>query len=209
MGGFWYLMPLSPIFQLCCGCQFYWWRKRNTRRKAPTCHKLLTNLMLYQVSVEGIISLWQSRFTRSAIITISSLCCFPDYTVEREHSGLRALMSYGISITRGAAAVMSFTFSLLLLTMCRNIITWLRGTFLNLHIPFDSHVAFHKVVAWTALFFTGMISMRLGWERGGCIGYAPLPKWVSEWVLFNADSAIFQLYHGENKLIFTETLVRR
>lgn len=78
------------------------------------------------------------------------------YTIEREHSGLRALMSYGISVTRGGAAVMSFTFSLLLLTMCRNINTWLRGTFLNLHIPFDSHVAFHKVVAWTALFFTGL-----------------------------------------------------
>ncbi|CAG2200081.1 DUOX [Mytilus edulis] len=78
------------------------------------------------------------------------------YTVEREHSGLRALMSYGISTTRGAAAAMSFTFSLLLLTMCRNMITWLRGTFLNLYIPFDSHVAFHKVVAWSALFFTGL-----------------------------------------------------
>jgi hypothetical protein len=29
-------------------------------------------------------------------------------------------------------------------------------------------------------------------------------KWVSEWLLFNANSAIFQLYHGENKLIFNE-----
>jgi hypothetical protein len=28
--------------------------------------------------------------------------------------------------------------------------------------------------------------------------------WVSEWSLFNANSAIFQLYHGENKLIFNE-----
>jgi hypothetical protein len=27
---------------------------------------------------------------------------------------------------------------------------------------------------------------------------------VSEWLLFNANSAIFQLYHGENKLIFNE-----
>ena len=26
--------------------------------------------------------------------------------------------------------------------------------------------------------------------------------WVSEWLLFNANSAILQLYHGENKLIF-------
>lgn len=78
------------------------------------------------------------------------------YSVEREHSGLRMIMSYGISVTRGAAAAMSFTFSILLLTMCRNLITWLRGTFLNLYVPFDSHVAFHKVVAWTALFFTGL-----------------------------------------------------
>jgi hypothetical protein len=27
---------------------------------------------------------------------------------------------------------------------------------------------------------------------------------LSEWLLFNANSAIFQLYHGENKLIFAE-----
>ena len=25
---------------------------------------------------------------------------------------------------------------------------------------------------------------------------------MSEWLLFNANSAIFQLYHGKNKLIF-------
>jgi hypothetical protein len=28
--------------------------------------------------------------------------------------------------------------------------------------------------------------------------------WVSEWLLSNSNSAIFQLYHGENKLIFNE-----
>jgi hypothetical protein len=31
-------------------------------------------------------------------------------------------------------------------------------------------------------------------------------EWVSEWLLFNANSAIFQLYHGENKLIFNEMM---
>jgi len=32
--------------------------------------------------------------------------------------------------------------------------------------------------------------------------------WVSEWLLFNANSAIFQLYHGKNKLIINEMMVR-
>ena len=30
---------------------------------------------------------------------------------------------------------------------------------------------------------------------------------VSEWLLFNAYSAIFQLYHGKNKLIFNEMMM--
>jgi hypothetical protein len=51
-----------------------------------------------------------------------------------------------------------------------------------------------------------------------CLGYCeqmtPLTKkskwglWQSEWLLFNANSAIFQLYHGENKLIFNEMMMR-
>jgi hypothetical protein len=31
---------------------------------------------------------------------------------------------------------------------------------------------------------------------------------LSEWLLFNANSANFQLYHGENKLIVNETMMR-
>ena len=31
--------------------------------------------------------------------------------------------------------------------------------------------------------------------------------WVSEWLLFNTNSAIFHLYHGENKLIFNEMMM--
>ena len=33
-------------------------------------------------------------------------------------------------------------------------------------------------------------------------------EWVSEGLLFNANSAIFQLYHGENKLIFNEMMMK-
>ena len=29
------------------------------------------------------------------------------------------------------------------------------------------------------------------------VGWLVIFKWVSEWLLFNANSAIFQIYHGE------------
>jgi len=30
---------------------------------------------------------------------------------------------------------------------------------------------------------------------------------MSEWLLFNIDTAIFQLYYGENKLIYNEMIM--
>jgi dual oxidase len=80
---------------------------------------------------------------------------FTDYSVEREHSGLRQIAGYGVTVTRGAASAMMFTYSSLLLTMCRNTITMLRDTFLHIYIPFDSAVSFHKYIAILALVFTG------------------------------------------------------
>jgi hypothetical protein len=41
----WCLTPLSTIFQLYRGGQFYWWGNRSIQRKPPTCRKLLTNFI--------------------------------------------------------------------------------------------------------------------------------------------------------------------
>lgn len=84
-------------------------------------------------------------------------CVCADYAVEQEHTGLRSVAGYGVSLTRGTAAVMNFTFSLILATMCRNIITLLRGTIISQYVPFDSHVTFHKIVAYTALVAAGNV----------------------------------------------------
>jgi hypothetical protein len=35
-----------------------------------------------------------------------------------------------------------------------------------------------------------------------------LIDWMGEWLLFNANSSIFHLYYGENKLIFNEMMMR-
>ena len=77
-----------------------------------------------------------------------------DYSVEREHAGLRRIAGYGVTVTRGAASAMMFTYSTLLVTMCRNLITFCRETFLHRFIPFDSAIFLHKYIAAWALFFS-------------------------------------------------------
>ena len=76
------------------------------------------------------------------------------YSVEREFSGLRRIAGFGVSITRGAASGMMFTYSVLLLTMARNLFTFLRETIFNYYIPLDAYLNAHKIVALTALVMT-------------------------------------------------------
>ncbi|KAK3766013.1 hypothetical protein RRG08_002256 [Elysia crispata] len=78
------------------------------------------------------------------------------YSLEREHAGLRRIAGYGVSVTRGAASAQMFTFAGLLLTMCRNTVTFFRETFLNRFIPLDNMHDMHIYIAALAVFFTVM-----------------------------------------------------
>lgn len=79
---------------------------------------------------------------------------FADYSFMAEHTDLRHIMGVGIAITRGSAAALSFCYSLLLLTMSRNLLTKLKEFSIQQYIPLDSHIQFHKIAACTALFFS-------------------------------------------------------
>uniref|UniRef100_A0A4W3I6I3 La-related protein 6-like n=2 Tax=Callorhinchus milii TaxID=7868 RepID=A0A4W3I6I3_CALMI len=73
------------------------------------------------------------------------------YAINAEESGIPQNTYVGIIISRGSAACVSFMYSYILLTMCRNLITFLRETFLNYYIPFDAAVDFHRLVAMSAV----------------------------------------------------------
>ncbi|KAK0174536.1 hypothetical protein PV327_010296 [Microctonus hyperodae] len=79
---------------------------------------------------------------------------FIHYSFMTEHTDLRHIMGVGIAITRGSAASLSFCYSLLLLTMSRNLLTKLKEFSIQQYIPLDSHIQFHKIAACTALFFS-------------------------------------------------------
>lgn len=77
-----------------------------------------------------------------------------DYSFMAEHTDLRHIMGVGIAITRGSAASLSFCYSILLLTMSRNLLTKLKEFSIQQYIPLDAHIQFHKIAACTALFFS-------------------------------------------------------
>ncbi|XP_076806582.1 dual oxidase 2-like [Clavelina lepadiformis] len=71
-----------------------------------------------------------------------------------KQSGLGFITGYAVPLARGAAGALMFNFSTILLTMCRNTITFLRETFVHRYVPFDYAVTMHKIIAWMGMFFS-------------------------------------------------------
>ncbi|EHH63048.1 hypothetical protein EGM_15938 [Macaca fascicularis] len=90
-----------------------------------------------------------------AIFSAISVGVFADrayyYGFVSPPSGIAQTTLVGIILSRGTAASVSFMFSYILLTMCRNLITFLRETFLNRYVPFDAAVDFHRWIAMAAV----------------------------------------------------------
>uniref|UniRef100_A0A3Q3BIC3 NAD(P)H oxidase (H2O2-forming) n=1 Tax=Kryptolebias marmoratus TaxID=37003 RepID=A0A3Q3BIC3_KRYMA len=73
------------------------------------------------------------------------------YAVQAEATGMPKTSAAGIVVARGSAAGVSFLFPYMLLTVCRNLITLCRETFLNRYVPFDAAIDFHRFMAMTAI----------------------------------------------------------
>uniref|UniRef100_A0AC35FZC6 NAD(P)H oxidase (H2O2-forming) n=1 Tax=Panagrolaimus sp. PS1159 TaxID=55785 RepID=A0AC35FZC6_9BILA len=107
------------------------------------------------------------------------------YRFETEHRDLRRVMGYGISITRGAAAAISFNMAIVLLTVCRNVMTILRETPLGEYIPFDAAITFHKIVAITAGFWATIHTV------GHCINFYNVATQSQEGLACLFQEAVF------------------
>lgn len=74
-----------------------------------------------------------------------------------DYSEIRSLLHTSLPIARGAAAVLNLCSAFLLLPMCRNLISLARRIrFLKRVIPFDDHIEFHKIIACSIVFWTGV-----------------------------------------------------
>lgn len=75
------------------------------------------------------------------------------YAYLSEDTGIRQTLSWGILISRGTAGGLGLLFGTLFITMSRNFLTMLRETWIGNYIPIDSHIDFHKQVAWVTVYF--------------------------------------------------------
>ncbi|KAK3001923.1 hypothetical protein RJ639_021162 [Escallonia herrerae] len=57
------------------------------------------------------------------------------------------VMGYCLTMAKGAGETLKLNMALILLPVCRNMLTWLRSTRARLFIPFDDNINFHKIVA--------------------------------------------------------------
>ncbi|KAM6557602.1 hypothetical protein CsatB_004621 [Cannabis sativa] len=57
------------------------------------------------------------------------------------------VMGYCLLTAKGAAETLKFNMALILLPVCRNLITWLRNTKMGYFVPFDDNINFHKTIA--------------------------------------------------------------
>ncbi|KAI8358699.1 NADPH oxidase [Mortierella sp. GBAus27b] len=79
---------------------------------------------------------------------------FEIYNRSIHFSQARATLGVTLGIARGSAAVINFDCGLILFSVCRNLISVLRSTFLNDIVPFDKNILFHKTVAWSIVVFS-------------------------------------------------------
>ncbi|KAF9286031.1 hypothetical protein BGZ68_003302 [Mortierella alpina] len=66
----------------------------------------------------------------------------------------RQIVGIGLPTARGAALVLHVDSGVILLPVCRTLISWLRSTPLNRVVPFDKAKTFHKAIAWSIVFFS-------------------------------------------------------
>ncbi|EGC36287.1 superoxide-generating NADPH oxidase flavocytochrome [Dictyostelium purpureum] len=76
---------------------------------------------------------------------------FPE---EESHKKAFELLGYGLCFARAFAMVLKINCTLVLIPVLRNLLSWLRGTFLNNFVPFDKNITFHKGIAWVICFAT-------------------------------------------------------
>ncbi|XP_076933352.1 respiratory burst oxidase homolog protein E-like [Bidens hawaiensis] len=79
---------------------------------------------------------------------IAMACLFSWKFNQYRNKAAFQVMGYCLTTAKGAAETLKLNMALILLPVCRNMLTVLRSTQARLFIPFDDNINFHKVIAF-------------------------------------------------------------
>eukprot|EP00026_Physarum_polycephalum_P003872 Phypoly_transcript_03888.p1 GENE.Phypoly_transcript_03888~~Phypoly_transcript_03888.p1 ORF type:complete len:518 (+),score=83.63 Phypoly_transcript_03888:117-1670(+) len=109
--------------------------------------------------------------------------------LQYKNSKFFPVLSYGVCLAKASAACLKFSSAILLLPVCRNFLSWLRGTWVNNFIPIDKNLVFHKFCAWWIAIHTAIHCVAHFWnfytlsttplEDLEKIGFAAVPSTIS------------------------------
>jgi len=110
-----------------------------------------TKLLWMTIFVLGNIALFLERFF---------------YYYKGPGAKLFPVYGFGIPIARGAATALKLNCAIILLPVCRNLMSWLRGTWVSNVYPFDKNIVFHKHIAAVIAFWAGshIIAHMFNWS---------------------------------------------
>ena len=128
---------------------------------------------------------------------------FLNYDLKDNLTGARGTFGITYPIARASALVLHFDIALILFPVCRSLISLARQTPLNGIIQFDKNISFHKLVAYSLVFFTWVhtaahwnnfaqlaIKEGLGFKGWLLINFTTGPGW-SGYVMLFALMAMF------------------
>lgn len=121
-----------------------------------------------------------------------------NYGMTDRTAGARSTFGLTYPIARSAALVLHVDIALILFPVCRNLISILRQTPLNGIIQFDKNITFHKLTAWSIVFFTWVhtishwnnfarlaAAQKLGFKGFLLINFTTGPGWSGYIMLFS------------------------
>ena len=177
-----------------------------------------------------IFAIWVLKFSSKSIVTPKSFTSSSHFIILplRLKEIFSFLVFFPIAIAWNLSGFAFIWFSVnqsikVRLSLSSTVINWSRYLLLPLHSVLQS-----LQQLWTFGTYRGEVTevYSLWWDQISVIALAPsgtnspyyryiisilttkILQWVSGWLLFNANSAIFQLYHSENKLFFNEMIMR-
>ncbi|TGZ85063.1 hypothetical protein EX30DRAFT_302109 [Ascodesmis nigricans] len=122
---------------------------------------------------------------------------FMHYSLKDNLVGPREIFGITLPIARASALTLHVDVAMILLPVCRNLISAARQTALNGVVPFDKNIAFHKMTGWSIVLFSWLHTIAhwnnfarlakahgLGFKGWLLANFASGPGWTGYIMLF-------------------------